>query len=653
VANSAVTITGAITKASIALFPDYLGTDDETRIAFVGLATATNGGVARLVDNNQDKEVVTWTSASTAGVSSVAYDGELLLAGDYDDNQVFVCDDPMATTPKFGKVSTYKQPGGAEKTVVTWAGDNIVAATQGANSAFAVSSDDGESFNDLSLIDTQLTYLRDATPSVDNSKLYLATDNGTDTSIWLKASSWKRVLSINGDTEYIVRVSPEDSSVVYVADAGGTDVYFSSDAGESSWKKRPCYKLDDIVDMVVESDTVAYAVDLNESSKTSNAGASWGTAKALGLTSGNVNMISIAPNGDLIVGSTGGYVAWSKDGGSTWEVSEKQVGGVTGNVQVVADGDYENNGYIFASTDNTSTGHEGIYRASTETDTSFSSTYGHLLSADQVITGMAVHSGVLYAVWTDGSSSYLERCMNPTADVPYYSVEKGSSGEVFNVGPQSVKVSDGIKLWAICSVSPQQLYSLTDLLVEAVPTLEAPADGATVPVNPADGRAYNVTFSWNRPEGTSDKVSEMNVRIYDSAGAKVYDEDISAAATTTTKVIGPKGATGYVCEFMPGETYTWKVRVSSDGPFYSNYSESRTFTVEEIAEEQPPVQVTETPAPEITVEVPEVVVNIPPTPPAVEVGAPITPGWIYAIIAVGAILVIAVIVLIVRTRRVV
>jgi hypothetical protein len=48
-------------------------------------------------------------------------------------------------------------------------------------------------------------------------------------------------------------------------------------------------------------------------------------------------------------------------------------------------------------------------------------------------------------------------------------------------------------------------------------------------------------------------------------------------------------------------------------------------------------------------------------PPAVTVQAPappaataaVTPGWIYAIIIVGAVLVIAVIVLIVRTRRVV
>jgi hypothetical protein len=36
IANGTVTTTGAITKASIALLPDYLGTDDETLLPSLG-----------------------------------------------------------------------------------------------------------------------------------------------------------------------------------------------------------------------------------------------------------------------------------------------------------------------------------------------------------------------------------------------------------------------------------------------------------------------------------------------------------------------------------------------------------------------------------------------------------------------------------------
>ena len=49
----------------------------------------------------------------------------------------------------------------------------------------------------------------------------------------------------------------------------------------------------------------------------------------------------------------------------------------------------------------------------------------------------------------------------------------------------------------------------------------------------------------------------------------------------------------------------------------------------------PPVEITEVPAPQVTITQPS-----------------ITPGWIYAIIAIGAALAVLVIVLIVRTRRV-
>ena len=66
---------------------------------------------------------------------------------------------------------------------------------------------------------------------------------------------------------------------------------------------------------------------------------------------------------------------------------------------------------------------------------------------------------------------------------------------------------------------------------------------------------------------------------------------------------------------------------------------------------QPPVQITVVP-PAITVVIPDVIVNIPEAPPtvAIEETAPV---YIWAIIGIGAVLVIAVIVLIVRTRRVV
>jgi hypothetical protein len=67
-------------------------------------------------------------------------------------------------------------------------------------------------------------------------------------------------------------------------------------------------------------------------------------------------------------------------------------------------------------------------------------------------------------------------------------------------------------------------------------------------------------------------------------------------------------------------------------------------TMAKPAAPAPPVTVPPAPTPTITVTVPPAQVTVP---------APIAPTWIYAIIIVGAVLVIAVVVLIVRTRRVV
>jgi len=68
--------------------------------------------------------------------------------------------------------------------------------------------------------------------------------------------------------------------------------------------------------------------------------------------------------------------------------------------------------------------------------------------------------------------------------------------------------------------------------------------------------------------------------------------------------------------------------------------DSRDALAEHAASAHPPEE-----PPVITIESPDVVVPLP-------AETPITPAWIYAIIAVGAVLVISVIVLIVRTRRV-
>ena len=131
---------------------------------------------------------------------------------------------------------------------------------------------------------------------------------------------------------------------------------------------------------------------------------------------------------------------------------------------------------------------------------------------------------------------------------------------------------------------------------------------------------------------------------------------VTAVASTT----GSNPTRGYLLsgQLMPETTYYWRVRVSKDGPWYSPWSEKRTIVVGTIPvrvteSKTPPVEIKPAPAPQVTVEpppAPQVTVDVPPYPEP----APAIPTYmLWVIIAIGAVLAIAVIVLIVRTRRVV
>ncbi|MEE8618937.1 MAG: hypothetical protein V3S84_02290, partial [Dehalococcoidales bacterium] len=160
----------------------------------------------------------------------------------------------------------------------------------------------------------------------------------------------------------------------------------------------------------------------------------------------------------------------------------------------------------------------------------------------------------------------------------------------------------------------------------AIPTGVGPAPGATnQPLNPV--------FQWN-PSVASTTGYEFELSTSSAAGADGYFTDtvvskIGASALTNT-IYTSEVALEYAT------AYVWHVRaISASGQ--SNWFSGSFTTMNEPA---PPVEVEE-------VQPPDVIVNIP---PATEVTP--TPSWaLYAIIIIGAVLVVFVVVLIIRTRR--
>jgi len=166
----------------------------------------------------------------------------------------------------------------------------------------------------------------------------------------------------------------------------------------------------------------------------------------------------------------------------------------------------------------------------------------------------------------------------------------------------------------------------------AAPLLLAPAVGA-------DDVALTPTFAWGA--------------VADADG---YDFQLASNADFVlplTNLTGDAGrltvtAYAYVGELPYTTPYYWRVKAVS-ATEESDWASGVFITMAEPEEATPPIEIVEQPAqpaPVITIEQPDIVVPLPDV-------ASITPSWIYVIIGVGGLLVIAVIVLIVRTRRVV
>jgi hypothetical protein len=287
-------------------------------------------------------------------------------------------------------------------------------------------------------------------------------------------------------------------------------------------------------------------------------------------------------------------------------------------------------------------------------------------------------------VSSNGTYSAAGRSLNPTSDDPAYdTMTAGTSTTTanFTATPSAlrVSVSDTLtKLWALdLSTGDNDLFSYKDTLGIVKPTLLSPKEGFENQINPISGTSFDITFSWERP---SKKVTAYDFWIaLDSDFDEIVLSQVLVNNSSTVGVVaGPTGSTiealSFDIAYMPDTTYYWKVRVDAAtvddddyGPIRGQWSEVRSFKIvespvtpavtvaptPEITVTIPPAPSITLPAPEIIIPTPEIVlpapqVTLPPSPAPV---API-PGWaLYAIIFIGAVLVIALIVLILRTRR--
>jgi len=670
--------------ASIAFDADYLGSDSSSRLVFVGTdqdnGEFTPGGIFRLSDTSVD------SLKDGVRIHSVAYNSaaDKLVAGAAESNSVYRLASASTSDSAPSGASTYKKPGVndfSDNVTVAWSGNNVVAGAGGADGAFAVSRDDGKSFNDISLVNTPMGALTDVAISADGAKKYLAVNDDNNVfMLWRYDGAWEKVFDLGGpDTiEISVRPAPEDFAKMYVFLQGEDDLFYTSDGGETKWTLR--FTESDVQDLAVESADVIYvaAEGSAEVQKSNNGGFLWDDAVDTGNDDDNYMLDSLGKD-KLILGSVSGDVAYSTDGNANWATLGEEVGD-SGNTQVTASG-LASGDFIYASTSGDGVGDEaeGVYRWTIGTSTSWDDIIADDLATydedgDPVLEfaayGIELSKGTLYVLGVDlnGAAgeavSAIWRTLGPSTatDLSTWSFKETDEDDTISLttSPQALRVSTGsIKLWAVDTGTGDDadLYSFTDTLADASPTLVGPATAAKVRINPVTGRAQDVTFTWSRLSNA--KEYDLKIALDKDFTQVARTENKASTDATVAVILGPFSSE---VEWQDGMTYYWRVRVSSDGPLYSQYSETRTFTIDLAKEVAPPVTVLPAPAPIINLPAPVInlpaptTITIPPAPiitipPAPAPPAPIAPAYIWAVVIIGAVLVIAVIILIVRTRR--
>jgi len=284
--------------------------------------------------------------------------------------------------------------------------------------AFSVSFDDGDTWSQVGLIDTDMDYLTDVAQSPDCNTTYVASIDrnlpgeredwmnykgitefvfcGECDSLFFKSKNlaeeniyargysdtWFRVWNerltnntpLNGaDTPEIglIRLAPEETGeieTVYFVDRGSDTVYYDGNKGLGCWEKGSS-TVDEISDLAVQDEATIYAVGFNGDMAVSDDygfAASWSSTMDSKVDEGHT--IAVHGEGNVLVGGADGKVSYSDDDLDTFldgEASFSKLDDIgDGRVHVAFDSYFDSNSVVYAAVSNpyVNVDDNGIYR---------------------------------------------------------------------------------------------------------------------------------------------------------------------------------------------------------------------------------------------------------------------------------------------------
>jgi len=536
---------------------------------------------------------------SAIDISGIAYHGTVtsgkLLAGEVEPAgpstvQVWRTEEPFQADPDWEEATV--PPTGPGNAKLGWSPDGQIAYCGTGQlpgvaldeSALSASVDDGDKWRQLGIIDTEII-IADVAPSPDGESLFVTTYSlyGPE-GIWRSTSDslgryWQRVLTLDTDTDAVIlRLSPDysDDGTIYAAEVGGNLMAVSFSGGGSwNWRQAPGV----VIDMVVEDEDTAYIALADGVIKKSTMGGHVWKSQADTSISG-INMLAFAGELTILIGSRDGKVAYSTDGGASFNLIRDVIGSGTGDVQVVADANFAENGIIYAATN---IADEGIWRWTIGVSGDWEQIDESVtkLGGGQRIGGLAVgEEGTLYALRlepSNGASGGAIRSVNPTeadpTEIEFDLVNRAlPAGAAFDPTPlfptlPYLKLAGDItqnQLWTIDTAN-QIIYRFRDTLCKLGPTTVAPRPGEIIIIDTA-GHITSLTLLWEEVAGAR----EYEVAIYTDTGAT---REIWSATTAYTAIVATEG--NNPAQLASGTSYYWRVRATQ--PIESLWSEVRSF----------------------------------------------------------------------------
>jgi hypothetical protein len=477
-------------------------------------------------------------------------------------------------------------------------------------SAFSLSQDNGETWNQLSLIDTEIDFLSDVAVTPASDIIYLASINnhgGVNNfdSIWRTVGPttgkiWERVLCLlSTNNDLIMHTSNAGNDpAIYFASRSTGDLRQSLDGGQTWNNTLPGINVTDFAVTKINNIPNIYILNDNYVRRGTSNGQAWQWSAKVDTTLVAGHSINATPTGVIVVGDGAeGMVAYSQDSGASF--AQTIAIPEPGKMQVVADYRFRDALVLYAASN--SAGSE-IYNWVVGSNLNWT-TMG---SPGHSFYGLA-QLGTLYGAWSSAGNTAVDRTLEPEKlGPPYIDWDRLTvgltSGVVFTREPSSLKASAGINLWAIDNrpytattgrlwnfydcLSPSPQYTPPpppshDVLFQApIPT--SPVADEVIPVYLDTGDIGDIIFKWQHPTVAIEY--ELWLAKDEAFSQIVLKQVIKPGNEQSPSWTLPKSVS-----LEKGKKYDWKIRViqaETGETDEGQWSKVMSFSVASLPSEQ-------------------------------------------------------------------